>query len=35
MDVKKLILDTVESVGYVPLSPYDMHTMLSPFAFHA
>ncbi len=31
MDVKKLILDTVESVGYVPLSPYDMHTMLSPF----
>lgn len=30
MDVKKLILDTVESDGYVPLSPYDMHTMLAP-----
>ena len=31
MDVKKLILDTVESDGYVPLSPYDMHTILSQF----
>ena len=30
MDVKKLILDTVDGQGYVPLSPYDMNSMLSP-----
>lgn len=30
MDVRKIILDTVDSCGYVPLSPYDMHLMLEP-----
>ena len=31
MDVKKLILDTVLSEGYSPLSPYEMYQMLEPY----
>ena len=31
MDIKRLILDTVESVGYVPLLPYEMLEYLSEY----
>ena len=31
MDIKKLILDTVDSPGYVPLLPYEMLEFLSEY----
>ena len=31
VDIKKLILDTVDSAGYVPLLPYEMHEFLNEY----